>query len=166
MAIDVRAVRRGEHDALATVTVAAYRALEGGRDLGTYWEELADVASRAAAAEVLVAVDGDEVVGGVTFVPGPGNPYAEDLREGEAGIRMLAVSPAAQGRGVGRALTVACIDRAVAARATGVALHSAQWMTTAHRLYESLGFARTPSRDLTFPDLVIMSFVLDLGAPR
>jgi ribosomal protein S18 acetylase RimI-like enzyme len=76
------------------------------------------------------------------------------------------VSPTAQGRGAGRALTVACIDRARAAGASGVALHSAEWMTTAHRLYESLGFARTPARDLTFPDLVIKSFVLDLAAPR
>jgi ribosomal protein S18 acetylase RimI-like enzyme len=164
--IDVRPVRRAEHDALAVLTVAAYRALRSGWDLGSYADELADVASRAAVADVLVAVDDGEVIGGVTYVPGPGNPYAEDLRQGEAGIRMLAVSPAAQGRGAGRALTVACIDRAKDARARGVALHSTQWMTAAHRLYESLGFVRTPARDLTFPDLETLSFVLDLTAPR
>ncbi|HVM66980.1 MAG TPA: GNAT family N-acetyltransferase [Acidimicrobiales bacterium] len=164
--IEVRAVRRAEHDALAALTVAAYRAVGGGWELGSYADELADVASRTAAADVLVAVDDGEVIGGVTYVPGPGNPYAEDLREGEAGIRMLAVSPAAQGRGAGRALTVACIDRATDAGARGIALHSTQWMTAAHRLYESLGFVRTPARDLTFPDVEILSFVLDLTAPR
>jgi len=45
-------------------------------------------------------------------------------------------------------------------------LHSTQWMTAAHRLYESLGFVRAPARDLTFPDLVILSFVLDLAPSR
>jgi ribosomal protein S18 acetylase RimI-like enzyme len=164
--MEVRRVRGAEYAALGDLTVAAYRALQSEWDLGSYADELADVASRAAAAEVLVAVDGGAVIGGVTLVPGAGNPYAEDLRDGEAGIRMLAVSPAAQGRGAGRALTVACIERARAAGATGVALHSADSMRVAHHIYESLGFVRTPARDLTFPSLVIMSFVLDLAAPR
>jgi ribosomal protein S18 acetylase RimI-like enzyme len=164
--MEVRRVRRAEYAALGDLTVAAYRALQSEWDLGSYAEELADVASRAAAAEVLVAVDDGAVIGGVTFVPGAGNPYAEDLRDGEAGIRMLAVSPAAQGRGAGRALTLACIERARAAGATGVALHSADSMRAAHHIYESLGFVRTPARDLAFPSLVIMSFVLDLAGPR
>ncbi len=148
------------------LTVEAYRALRPEWDMGGYAKELADVASRAAVADVLVAIDGGEVIGGVTYVPGPGNPYAEDLRDGEAGIRMLAVAPSAQGRGAGRALTVACIARAQAAGAHGIALHSTEWMTPAHRLYESLGFVRTPARDLTFPDLTILSFVLSFADAR
>jgi GNAT superfamily N-acetyltransferase len=166
MGFEVRLVRRAEYGVLGALTVDAYRALQSDWDLGSYADELADVASRAEAADVLVAVDGDEVLGGVTYVPGADNPYAEDLREGEVGIRMLAVARGAQGRGAGRALTAACIDRARAAGATGIALHSTAFMTAAHRLYESLGFVRTPARDLTFPDLVILSFVLDLGARR
>jgi len=166
MGFEVRPVRRAEYAALGELTVAAYRALRSDWDMGDYADELADVASRAAAADVLVAVDGDELLGGVTYVPGAENAYAEDLRDGEAGIRMLAVAPEAQGRGAGRALTVACIERAVAAGKSGVALHSTAFMTAAHSLYESLGFVRTPSRDLTFPDVVILSFVLDLRAPR
>ncbi len=166
MALEVRRVRRAEYDALADLTVAAYRALRSDWDLGGYADELADVEARAAAAEVLVAVDGAEVIGGVTFVPGPGNPYAEDLREGEFGVRMLAVLPAAQGKGAGRALMAACIVRAHALGATGIALHSTAWMTVAHRLYESLGFARTPSRDLIYPDVEILSFVLTLDRCR
>ena len=166
VALDVRPVRRAEHDVLGALTVAAYRALDSDWDLGRYADELADVAARAAVAEVLVAVEDGELVGGVTFVPGAGNPYADGLREGEAGIRMLAVAPAAQGRGAGRALTVACIERAHAMGATGIALHSAPWMTRAHHVYGSLGFVRAPERDVTYPDLVILSFVLRLEAPR
>jgi GNAT superfamily N-acetyltransferase len=164
--IEIRPVRAVEHQALAALTVEAYRALDGG-DLGDYADELADVGTRAGAAHVLVAVDGERVVGGVTFVPGPDNPYAEDLRDGEVGIRMLAVAPEAQGCGVGRWLSVACIDLAKARQAKRVALHSTPWMRAAHHLYESLGFVRAPERDLRVsPDLVLLSFVLGLdGAP-
>jgi ribosomal protein S18 acetylase RimI-like enzyme len=162
LGFEIRPVRPAEHRTLGDLTVEAYRALDGG-ELGSYADELADVSARARAAEVLVAAEHGSVLGGVTFVPDPDNAYAEQLREGEVGIRMLAVAPPAQGRGVGRALSVACIDRAVARRARGVALHSTPWMQTAHRLYESLGFVRAPERDLPVSaDLVLLSFVLAL----
>jgi ribosomal protein S18 acetylase RimI-like enzyme len=77
---------------------------------------------------------------------------------------MLAVDPAAQGRGVGRALSLACVERARSVAAQRVALHSTSWMVTAHRLYESIGFVRTPERDLRVsPELVLMSFILALS---
>src|SRR4029077_2219044 len=143
-------------------TLTAYVALEGA-DYRGYEKSLADVADRAAHATVFVAVDGDRLLGGVTFVDGPGNRYAEDLRAGEAGIRMLAVAPTEQGRGVGRALTDACLVLARAGGAERVALHSTKWMTGAHRLYESMGSRRTPERDLLVDgDVHLLSFVLDL----
>jgi GNAT superfamily N-acetyltransferase len=160
--VEIRLVQPHEHHTLGELTVEAYRALDGA-ELGAYEDELADVAARACAAEVLVAVEGGLVLGGVTFVPGPDNPYAEELEEGEVGIRMLAVAPSVQGKGVGRALSVACIERAQDRRARRVALHSTPWMRAAHRLYESLGFVRTPERDLQVsPDVLLLSFVLGL----
>ena len=160
--IEIRPIQPQEHHTLGELTVEAYRALDGAQ-LGAYADELADVTARARAAEVLVAVEGGVVLGGVTFVPGPDNPYAEQLQEGEVGIRMLAVVPSAQGKGVGRALSVACIDRARDRRARRVALHSTPWMKAAHRLYESLGFVRAPERDLQVsPDVLLLSFVLGL----
>ncbi len=163
--MEIRPVRPSEYAALGALTVAAYRALEGGGDLGDYAETLADVPHRAAHTTVLVAVEGGAVLGGITFVPDPAGPYAEDLRDGEVGIRMLAVSPEAQGQGVCRALAVACIDLARRAGARHVALHSSPWMRAAHRLYESLGFRRVPERDLLVPpDVPLLSFVLDLPA--
>ena len=59
---------------------------------------LADVGRRAGETEVLVAV-GPELLGCVTFVPDNSSPWAELLGPGEAGVRMLAVDPSAQGRG-------------------------------------------------------------------
>ena len=54
----------------------------------------------------------DVPLGCVTYVPGPASALAEMIEPGEAQIRMLAVAPAAQGRGAGTALAEACIERA------------------------------------------------------
>jgi GNAT superfamily N-acetyltransferase len=149
--VEIRIVRPDEHERLGEITVVAYRAINpphADGDLEEYEAELRDVAGRAAGADVLVAVDGDgAVLGGVTYVPDPSSPWAEFEDTDAAGIRMLAVAPEAQGRGVGEALTRACIDRAVAAGRGQVMLHSTDWMTTAHRIYERLGFQRDPSFD-------------------
>ncbi len=144
--IAIREVRPEEYDALGDLTVAAYRSV-GELDAG-YHEHIHDVGSRAAVCPVLVAVDANgRVLGGVTYVPGPGTPYSEVEREGEAGFRMLAVDPTVQGRGVGRRLVVACLDRARREGRTGMVLLTRPFMTAAHRLYESVGFRRDPERD-------------------
>ena len=148
--LQVRPARPDEYAALGELTVAAYARVDPGTLLSDYAAVLRDVAGRAAGAEVLVAVDDDgagPVVGGVTYVPGPASPSAEFTRHDTAGIRMLAVAADAQGRGVGEALTQACIDRARAAGRTQLVLHSTDRMTTAHRLYRRLGFERDTSID-------------------
>ena len=71
---------------------------------------------------------------------GGSSPWAELLGPGEAGVRMLAVDPSAQGRGVGRALLNACIERACQLGRAGLLLHSTPWMEAAHHLYESAGY--------------------------
>lgn len=165
----VRPVRPVEYAALGDLTVAAYARVDPATLDSAYADELRDIAGRAATAEVLVAVDesaGDAVVGGVTYVPGPGSPWAEFTEPDAAGIRMLAVAAGAEGRGVGQALTQACIDRA---RATGrgqLLLHSTDRMTTAHRLYVRLGFERDPSLDWEGePGLWLRGFRLRLDPP-
>jgi ribosomal protein S18 acetylase RimI-like enzyme len=163
----VRHVRPDEYDALGELTVAAYVRVDPGVLTSDYADELRDVAGRAAGAEVLVAVDeeaGGALVGGVTYVPGPESPSAEFAERDAAGIRMLAVAAAAQRRGVGEALTRACIDRARAASRRTLVLHSTDRMVTAHRLYERLGFERDRSLDWEVePGLRLRGFRLRLS---
>ncbi|WP_112467142.1 GNAT family N-acetyltransferase [Streptomyces triticisoli] len=149
MDIAIRPVEPGEYGTLGEITAQAYLQ-DGLLDFGesdAYLDELRDVAKRAAAAEVLVAVADGKVLGGVTFVRA-GGPMADISGPGEAEIRMLAVAHAARGRGAGEALVRACLDRA---RATDgcvrVVLSTQSSMHAAHRIYERLGFTRAPERD-------------------
>jgi len=160
----VRVVRPEEYEALAALTVAAYQALLGDNMNSGYATELADVAGRAAVVDVLVATDGDgRLLGGVTYIPGPG-PMAWFTGAGDAGMRMLAVDPAAQGRGAGARLVAACVDRAVAAGKRRLLLHTTAPMVVAHRLYERLGFRREPVLDHELEGgLMLLAYVLDLG---
>lgn len=141
----VRLARPDELDDAGRVVAAAYGAV--GQMSGEYLAEVADARARADHGEVLVAVDADgAVLGSVTFVL-PGSQLAELSREGEAEFRMLGVDPAAQGRGVGQALLLACLERARAAAARRLVLCSASNMSTAHRMYERVGFQREPDLD-------------------
>ncbi|WP_329104170.1 GNAT family N-acetyltransferase [Micromonospora sp. NBC_01699] len=144
----VRAAVPAEFATIAGLTVAAYRASGQLNSEHDYTSTLNDVAGRAAAGELLVAVDTrtDEVVGSVLFVL-PGTPYAELSGPGEAEFRMLAVDPAAQGRGVGETLARTCVARAAESGADAVVICVRDFVTGAQRLYARLGFVRTPERD-------------------
>jgi GNAT superfamily N-acetyltransferase len=159
--LTVRPVRPEEHARVGELTVAAYLGVRA--DLGDYAEELRDVESRVKSAQVLVAVDeSGTVLGSVANVP-EGGPYAEIGRAGEGEFRMLAVDPAAQGRGVGAALVQACVDDARRRGRERVVLSSGTWMTTAHRLYARLGFVREPGRDWSpVPGMDLTAWRLDL----
>ncbi|THV22842.1 GNAT family N-acetyltransferase [Glycomyces paridis] len=170
----IRPILPAEHEALGEVSVRSY--LEGGLLLkgldDPYTPRLRDVAHRAAEALVLVAAEasapndsatGGALLGGVTLAF-PGSAMAELAGPGESEIRMLAVDPAAQGRGVGSALAAACVDLSRADPGVKrVVLCSLREMTGAHRIYERLGFERAPRLDWSpVPDVLLWGFALDL----
>jgi len=162
LGFEIRDARPEEHAELGRITAEAYRA--AGETEDGYFEELLDVAERARHVPVLAAVEQGtgRLLGTTTYVPGPG-PYHEGDFGEDASMRMLAVAPAAQGRGVGRALVEACIDRARAAGRPGLGLYTRPFMTAAHRLYESLGFRRQAELDWEFePGEWLWAYRLDL----
>jgi ribosomal protein S18 acetylase RimI-like enzyme len=161
----VRPVRPDEAEAAGRVVVAAFEAVPGGHMSGGYAADLADVAGRSMVSEVFVAVEGDDVVGCVTFAPDHTSSLAEQAQTGECQVRMMAVAPGHQGRRIGQLLVDAVLERARALDRSAVFLHSTPQMTAAHRLYQRNGFVRIPDRDWVLDaDLTLIAFRLDLTA--
>jgi GNAT superfamily N-acetyltransferase len=160
--VDIRIADPTEYDEVGDLTAAAYLA-DG--PMGDYVDTLRDAKARAGAAELLVAVDDTGIVGTATLVP-PGAPeqWRETTPATAATLRMLAVAPAARGRGIGTALTVDCIERARSRGWPMLCLLSSERMQTAQRIYTRLGFVRDPSFDWRIPTgLLLMGYRLDLA---
>lgn len=144
--MEIRPAAPAEFAAVGDVCVAAYASFSANSSMG-YVDQLRDVARRAAAAVVLVAADpGGRVLGTVTFVP-DGGPLGEIATSNETEFRMLAVDPAAQGRGVGAALLERVVEASRRPGKDGIVCSSLPSMRSAHRLYARAGFTRAPERD-------------------
>jgi ribosomal protein S18 acetylase RimI-like enzyme len=160
VSVAVRPATPDEYDAVAELTARVY--LTEGHGGPDYEPALRSVASRAASATVLVAVDDGRLVGAVT-VATRGGEWAEQAGPGEAVIRMLVVDPAARSSGVGEALVQACLAEARSADCLRVRLSSGPEMKAAHRLYERVGFERAPSYDwCPVPGVRLLGYVLEL----
>ncbi|MGI8681334.1 MAG: GNAT family N-acetyltransferase [Mycobacteriales bacterium] len=188
--VRIRAARPEEYAAVGELTVVAYVA--GGHGGTAYAERLRDAAGRAAAGELLVATGSiivtsaaeksrnrgmelttidvledrrgisERLLGTVALFPA-GAEYAQLAGAGEIEIRMLAVDPAVRGRGVGAALAAGCVQRGMATGASAIRLSTEPSMTAAHRIYERLGFRRTPDRDWSpVPGATLLTYALDL----
>jgi ribosomal protein S18 acetylase RimI-like enzyme len=147
--VTVRPVHTSELAAVGELTVQAY-AVDGFVSHGErYAGTLRDVATRAREAEVYVGLlpeRPDAIAGTVTFCP-QGSPWSELAQPGEGEFRMLAVAPQARRRGVAEALVGVCLERAEELGYGAVVLSSLPEQRAAHRIYERLGFRRTPDLD-------------------
>jgi len=159
--LSVEPARPEEFERIAELTVRVY--VEGGLASEGYTPELADVAGRSTRSQLLVVRDEDgHVVGSVALVLS-GDFGEVTTSDEEAAFRMLVVDPAARSAGVGRLLVSTCLDRARQAGKRRMVISTDPRMTSAHRLYERLGFTRLPERDWSpMPGIDLLVFALDL----
>ena len=94
-----------------------------------------------------MAAAADGRVLGAVLLLGTDSDLRQVARADEAEFRLLGVSDLARGKGIGRALVHACLDRARARGARAMVLTTQPTMRAAHRVYEDLGFTREPARD-------------------
>jgi len=157
----VRRARPGDLDAVGEITVAAYAEFTDGPD-DYYLDLLRDAARRDREAELWVAEVDGVVVGSVTIAL-PGSPWREIGTDEEGEFRMLAVSPDARRMGAGDALTRLVLDRCRELGFRRIVLSSLASMSSAHRIYERLGYRRIPDRDWSpQPDVHLIAFAKDL----
>ena len=161
MAIIVREADPAEFEVIGEIAVAAYRTIDA--DLGGYEVRLRDVAGRSRHATVLVAVAHGNVIGTATYVGDPASPLAESDDPGDAGLRVLAVSPDAIGQGAGTSLVREAIARARRDGRDRLVLLSRGTMLAARAIYDRLGFVRAPELDETWDDVTLLGFALRLS---
>lgn len=139
----------GEYPVVGQLRVAAYQALGLLPESNPYIETLRTFGFDDGCS-VLVARDpaGGDILGTITLEPfGQASELARDKTE--ADVRAFAVSPAAQGHGIGRELLLAVIERASKHGFTRLRLCTQPAMKAAQRLYAVVGFSRTPELDFT-----------------
>jgi len=167
MNIEIRGIREEEFDQLGSIMVNTYANLEGfpsQTDQPKYYEMLRNIGlfTKKNHTRVLVAVSNkEEVLGGVVYFSdmrqyGSGGKAVNE--KDASGIRLLAVKPNVRGGGVGKALTIACIDLAKASGNKQIILHTTKAMNVAWGMYERLGFKRSSDLDFMQENLFVYGF--------
>lgn len=160
----IREAYPGELAEIGDLRLAAYRADGFLAPDSSYAPRLRDLGADGLGV-VLVAVDGDggSPLGTVMLQRWPDAGHVVQ-GAGEGEIRALAVRPGAQGAGVGRALLVAVIDRAVREGIRHLVLCTQPEMKAAQHLYEAAGFVRLPERDWSpEPGDLLLAYGMLLG---
>src|SRR4030095_12946939 len=102
---------------------------------------LSKTSDLSASGEVIVAELQDKPAGAVAYF-GPNSTKAAFFDQRWPIIRMLVVAPAFCGKGIGRALSDACIARAKRDGSPIIALHTSPIMSVALPMYLRMGFVK------------------------
>ena len=95
-------------------------------------------------ADILVAEEGSEIIGGVALVY-PGKDKNKNIMPHWATIRILVVSPKHRGKGIAKALTNECLSIASKRNYDSIALYTSSIMKIALSMYLKLGFKKVKS---------------------
>lgn len=146
------AVRREipELSELVTQAIEAYRGEAPEAALRLYVERSRDFARRWDRGEVLVAKQYGRILGTVTFFTDASH---EGFPASWASFGTLAVHPQLRRRGIASLLVRRCIAAAIPI-APSIGIHTGSFMLGARRLYEGMGFVRSPRQDMRVSDFV------------
>lgn len=164
----IRDARAGDRDAIREVTLSAFH--EYAALMPAHWENYREgiltTLSDPKPAEQIVAEQDGAIVGAVLLYPAGAvlsRPDRSRVTLAWPEIRLLAVSPATRGQGIGAMLMRECVRRARRSGAAAVTLHSNDAMQAGIRMYERMGFIRAPELDFhPGKDLTVKGFRLNL----
>jgi len=162
----IRDAQGNDGRAIAALTLSAYQEYAPLMPAlwDTYRENIVTTLAAPEPATQLVAEQGSRLVGTVLLYPAAtGSDERAPFPRPYPEVRLLAVAPAARGKGIGEALMRECIRRARRSGATTLALHTTDLMRAAMRLYTRMGFQREPELDFhPRPEVTVKGYVLDL----
>ncbi len=166
----IRDARDGDHDAIRDVTMSAYQ--EYAALMSAHWEGyrqsiLATLDEVRPAEQIVAELDG-AIAGTVLLYPAGAvlvAPNGVPVTLAWPEVRLLAVAPAARGKGIGAALVRECMRRARQSGATVMTLHTTDVMRVAMAMYERMGFIRAPELDFhPAPNVTVKGYRFDLAA--
>lgn len=162
----IRNARPEEFEFIGKLLVNVYSQLEGfptPSEQPGYYALLANVGEliHRPGTEIIVASDSDNIAGAVVYFGdmqyyGSGGTATQE--KDAAGFRLLAVDPAARNAGIGKMLTLACIDKAHQQGRAQLIIHSTAAMQTAWKMYEKIGFKRAEELDFMQSSLPVYGF--------
>ena len=164
----IRAARDSDRAAIQEVTLSAYQ--EYASLMPAHWEDyrqgiLATLADVKPAEQIVAEQDG-AVMGTVLLYPAGTvftTPDGTSVTLAWPEVRLLAVTPAARGQGIGAALIRGCIQRARQSGAAALTLHTTDIMRVAMSMNERMGFVRAPELDFhPVPGITVKGYRLDL----
>lgn len=116
--------------------------------------------------ELLVAVSElDAILGTVVYfrdMKDYGSGGTATQEKNACGFRLLAVSKQARGLGIGKLLTLHCIDKGRKSSSENMVIHTTKAMQLAWGMYEKLGFKRATDLDFIQTELPVFGFRLKL----
>lgn len=151
--------------------VDAYSRIENfpkPHELPTYFEMLANVGDLTGndGTEILVAVnDAGVITGAVVYIDVMKHYGTKGLPtnlDDAAGFRLLAVDPVFSKQGIGKQLSLACVERARANGKKQVIIHTTNAMHNAWKMYEKIGFKRSEDLDFEQANVYVSGFRLAL----
>ncbi|MEX0363127.1 MAG: GNAT family N-acetyltransferase [Allomuricauda sp.] len=167
----IRNALPSEFQQIGQLMVEVYSGLDGfpkQEDQPAYYHTLANIGdfTKKPNTELLVAVSPSQnILGGVLYfgdMKHYGSGGTATQMKNASGFRLLAVASSARGLGVGKALSMACIDKAREHGNTQMLIHSTAYMKSARKMYRKLGFVRYPKLDFEQEGLQVHGFRLIL----
>ena len=164
----VRNARAQEFLHIGQLMVSVYSQLDGfpkEADQPLYYKMLANVGdlTQKPETELLVAVTPENKIAGAVVYFGDIKYYGSGgmatQEPNTAGFRLLAVDPQTRGQGIGKLLTMACINKAKQnVNLKQMIIHTTKAMQTAWKMYETIGFNRSEDLDFMQGELAVYGF--------
>lgn len=171
MPYEIRNAYPSEFKAIGQLMVRVYSQLDGFPkpiDQPQYYKMLESVGDFTLKphVELLVAVSNDGKIDGAVLYFGDMQYYGSGgtatKETNSAGFRLLAVNSETRGLGVGKLLTVSCIDKARKMNLEQMIIHTTKAMMQAWKMYEGIGFKRSEDLDFIQGELSVYGFRLRL----
>ena len=165
----IRNARAEEFEEIGKLMVNVYSHLEGfpkETEQPAYYKMLAGVGELTTkpGVEILVALNsGGHIAGAVVYFSDMqfyGSGGTATREKNAAGFRLLSVDPLFRGNGIGKLLTIECINRTKQKNIPQIIIHTTKAMQIAWTMYEKLGFIRSEDLDFMQGELAVFGFRL------